>query len=92
MSKSISGKTNFLPSSKRTGSPLEYGIEKRNRTSNERRRSLDSISSISSSSLDRSPVGRGIESKKKFPIDRDDDVIYIRSESRSLSPSNRNHM
>lgn len=77
----ISGKSKLLPSPKRSNSPHEYGVSKR-------RRSLDSISSISSSSLDRSPTGRGFDPRKNFANDRD--VIYVRSESRSLSPNSRN--
>lgn len=66
---------------------MEFNTNKRGRSSVERRRSLDSISSISSSSLDRSPLGRGFEQRKKHSINKaDEDVIYIRSESRSLSP------
>lgn len=68
----VSGKLKFPTSSKRSASPAELLPSKRGRTSTERRRSLDSISSISSSSLDR---------------DKDDDVIFIRS-SRSKSPRN----
>lgn len=86
----VSGKANF-PSTKRSASPIEFNVSKRGRSSVERRRSLDSISSVSSGSLDRSPMARGFDQRKKHPIEKvDDDVIYVRSHSRSLSP--RPHM
>lgn len=82
------GKTSIAPSTKRNASPIDFEDEiKRGRSSNERRRSLDSISSISSSSLDRSPISHGYEQKKSK--DKDDDVIYVGSKSRSRSPRGR---
>lgn len=72
----VSGKAKCQPSAKRSASPGgELHASKRGRISNEHRRSLDSFSSISDSSLDRT-------------VDKDDDVIFVRSHSRSMSPRN----
>lgn len=86
-------KANFSSSStKRSRSPVDINASKRAR--NEGRRSL-SISSISSSSLDRSPVNHNYQQKSNIfrannaNEDDDDDVIYIRSRSRSISPFQR---
>lgn len=71
----VSGKAKVQAGTKRSASPNELHASKRGRTSAERRGSFDSISSISDSSLDRTG-------------DKDDDVILVRSHSRSLSPRN----
>lgn len=85
------GKDNVSPLGKRSGSPLEFEAMKRGRSINEHRRSLDSVSSISSSSLDRSPT-RTYGQKKRRSFTEDNDVILIRSKSRSISPSDQVHL
>lgn len=83
------GKAKISLSTKRNASPFEFDAMKRSRSSNERRRSLDSISNISTTSLDRSPISHGYDQGKHHLNDKDDDVIYVGSKSRSQSPRNR---
>ncbi|XP_055315040.1 uncharacterized protein CG7065-like [Sitodiplosis mosellana] len=85
-------KAKITSSNKRNASPIEFDEMKRGRSSNERRRSLGSISSISSSSLDRSPISHGYEQRKRLSNDKEDDVIYVGSKSRSRSPRDRAHV
>lgn len=66
-------------------SPFDVDPPKHGHNSSERRRSLDSISDISSSPLDRSPDRFVSQRRTRQVNDHDDDVILIRSRSRSGS-------